>query len=63
MVFTMLECHMISVFSEKELLENGGWHHPTKNGKLYIKKGNDVIILDEDEIKQVVSAAGGNFRR
>jgi hypothetical protein len=42
---------------------NGGYHHPTHNATMYIKKGGLSITLDPDEIKQVVGSAGGNFKR
>jgi hypothetical protein len=54
---------MTNTFSKDDMIENGGWHHPVKNGKLYITKNNISIVLDEDEIKKLAKAIGANFKR
>ena len=42
---------------------NAGYHHPTHNSEMHICKDGVEITLTSEEIKQVVSAAGGTFRR
>lgn len=54
---------MMHIYDEEDLLNNGGFHHPTYKGKLFIKKDDQTIILEGDEINQVVKTSGGNFRR
>ncbi len=55
-------CYTTKIIDKDVLVENGGYHHPTKNMKLFLKKGNVSIELDENEIKQLANSIGANFR-
>jgi hypothetical protein len=42
---------------------NQMYMHPTDGATMIIKKDGHTISLGQNEIKQVVKCAGGNFRR
>lgn len=54
---------MMNVLTEGDLSSNGGYHHPTHRGTMFISKDGVTITLTSDEIKDVVKAARGNFNR
>jgi hypothetical protein len=42
--------------------KNPGYYNKTLGLKLYIEKDGVNICLNEDEIKEIVSACGGSFK-
>jgi len=52
---------MIQTIDDDMMSQNGGFCHPTTNGKLYITKDDVSIVLNEEEIKELVSKVGANF--
>lgn len=51
--------HMYNMIPE----DAGLVKHPTDYGTMIIKKDGGIITLEPNEIKEVVKAAGGNFKR
>ncbi len=56
-------CFMYNSFTDDDMKSNGGWHHPTHKGTMLLSKGGIQLKLNPEEIKGVVRAAGGSFRR
>ena len=53
---------MYGIYDTSFVDDNGGYHHPVKDKTGVIYKDGVTIELNEEEIKKVVIAFGGNFR-
>ena len=53
---------MVRIIDDDMMKSNGGYHHPTRGGKLYITKDGVTITLNEDEVRKLVKTIGANFR-
>ncbi len=56
-------CFMYNAFTEDDMKINGGYHHPTYKANMLLSKGGVQLKLNPSEIKGIVCAAGGSFKR